>query len=427
MGKTGIKKFLDFFRNESIFFLLQVDLDYPETLHDAHNDYPLAPEQLRLSREMLSPTALNILNSMNMKPSSNNSKLVPNLLAKRNYIVHYRNLKLYLSLGLKLTKIHRVLKFSQRPWLKTYIDFNTQERTKATTSFKKDFFKLMNNAVFGKTMENLRKRVNIELVTDSRRATKLVATPEFFSFTEFSSNLFAVQRTRRTLTLNRPIQSGYSILELSKTLMYEFHYNVIRKKYGDRALLLFTDTDSLTYEVTTPNLEKDLRELSGYFDFSDYPPSHPLHSVANKKKIGFFKDELNGSHGLEFVGLRAKMYSLLSESGTKLAAKGINRAVAKKQLKHHIFRNCLETSQATSVTQRRIGSDLHKVYSIQQTKRALSAYDDKRWLCEDSISSYAYGHYRIKVSIILILKMTCFPYYFFLMMVFIFQESMDET
>ena len=362
-----------------------------------------------------------------MKPPTNNVKLVPNLNSKHHYVLHYRNLKLYLDLGLKLTKVHKILKFTQRPWLKTYIDFNTQHRTRATTSFEKDFFKLMNNAVFGKTMENLRNRMNLEMVTDSRKARKLAAQPEFYSFTEFDEDLFAVQRNRRTLTLCRPVQVGMSILSISKVLMYKFHYNIMLDKYGDRALLLFTDTDSLTYQVTTPTLEQDLRSLRQHFDFSDYPTTHPLHDITNKKKIGLFKDELNGSHGLEFVGLRPKMYSLLGESGVKFAAKGISKVVAKQQLKHHIFLQCLKSLAPTTVEQSRIGSELHKVYSILQRKRALSAYDDKRWLLEDGVTSYAYGHYRIAVSIILILKMTCFPYYFFLMMVFIFQESMDET
>lgn len=253
----------------------------------------------------------------------------------------------------------------------------------------------MNNSVFGKTMENLRNRIDVQLVNDKRNFEKLVASPSYYAYSSFDEDLVAVQRKIKSLTLNRPIHVGFSILELSKTLMYDFHYNVILKKYGPRATLLFTDTDSLTYEVTTPHLEQDLRDLSQYFDFSDYPVSHPLHSSVNKKNIGYFKDELNGKNGLEFAGLRPKMYSILSESGVKQAAKGISRSAAKQNLKHNVYKTCLETLQPTTVKQCRIGCEKHQVFSIQQTKRALSAYDDKRYLLDDGITSYAYGHYKI--------------------------------
>lgn len=374
-----------------------MDLDYPSELHDLHNAYPLAPEHLDITRGMLSPAALNILEGMGMKSAPLSHKLVPNLLSKTRYVVHYRNLQLYIELGLVLTKVHRVLKFTQSSWLAPYIAFNTQQRAQSTTSFKKDFFKLMNNAVFGKTMENLRNRVDVQLVNTTKKAEKLVASPAYHAFTFFDEGLVAIQRKIKTLTLNRPIHVGFAILELSKILMYRFHYQTILRKYGSHAKLLFTDTDSLTYEITTPTLQQDLQELSSHFDFSEYPASHSLHNVQNKKKIGYFKDELNGVHGLEFVGLRPKMYSLLSSSGVKQAAKGISRSAARQYLKHDAFKTCLQSLQPSTVVQHRIGSEQHKVFSIQQTKRALSAFDDKRYLLEDGITSYAYGHYDIPI------------------------------
>ena len=374
---------------------LQVDLDYPPELHDAHNAYPLAPEQLGVTRDMLSPKALSILEDMGMKPAPITHKLVPNLQNKTRYVTHYRNLQLYIRLGLKLAKIHRVLRFTQSAWLAPYIAFNTQQRAKSTTSFEKDFFKLMNNAVFGKTMENLRNRVDVQLVNSKKKAEKLVASPAYHAVTIFDEGLVAIQRKIRTLTLNRPIQVGFAILELSKVLMYQFHYDVIMRKYSTNATLLFTDTDSLTYEIVTPTLIQDLQELGDWFDFSDYPSDHVLHSNTNKKVLGKFKDELNGQNGLEFVGLRPKMYSLLSDCGEKRTAKGITRSAAKKYLKHATYKECLQSLQPTSVQQHRIGSERHKVFSIMQNKRGLSAYDDKRYLLEDGVTSLAYGHYNI--------------------------------
>ncbi|GBL85266.1 hypothetical protein AVEN_145574-1, partial [Araneus ventricosus] len=332
-------------------YILEVDMEYPPELHDLHNNYPLAPERMTITPDMLSPTALNILNEMNIKPALKSEKLVPNLYNKQNYVLHYRNLKLYLSLGLKLTKIHRVMKFTQRCWLKDYINFNTEQRKHAKTAFEKDFFKLLNNAVYGKTMENLRNRVKVDIVQTKKRAEKLVASPAFHAFTIFNENLVAVQRKLTKLCLNRPIQVGFVILELSKVLMYDFHYNIIMTKYGDKARLLFTDTDSLCYEITTDDINKDLERMKQYFDFSDYPKDHPLYSDENKKKIGYFKDELNGQPCLEFIGLRSKMYSILSERGEKQTAKGICKIVRQQQLKHANYRECLLSRKPSTISQ----------------------------------------------------------------------------
>ena len=147
------------------------------------------------------------------------SKLVPNLADKNKYILHYHNLKLYLSQGMILTKIHRAIQFKQSCWLKPYIDFNTEMRKNTKSDFEKNFFKLMNNSVFGKTMENLRKRTNIELVDNPKRIKKICAKPSFKSFKIFNDSLVAVHQDKTKLLLNRPIYVGASILDMSKILM----------------------------------------------------------------------------------------------------------------------------------------------------------------------------------------------------------------
>ena len=172
-------------------------------------------------------------------------------------MLHYWNLQLYLDLGLKVKKVHQVLEFDQSPWLKQYIDFNTEKRKHVRNPFKKDFFKLMNNSVFGKTMENLHKRVDVRLVTNEKKLLKLTSKPTNVSSKIFNENLVAVHKIKETLTLNRPAYVGMCILDLSKTLMYDFHYNYIKNKFGDRAKLLFTDTDSLTYEIEAEDIYQD--------------------------------------------------------------------------------------------------------------------------------------------------------------------------
>ena len=223
--------------------VLEVDLEYPKELHHLNNDYPLAPEKIVVKEEMLSDYSREIQEREGIKIGQV-EKLIPNLRDKEKYIVHYRNLQFYLSKGLKLTKIHRALEFSQSNWLQPYIDINTQKRAKAKNPFEKDFFKLANNAVFGKTVENKRKRCNIQLITDSRKMERLAARPTYVSHKIFHENLVAVHYKQTKLLMDKPLYVGMCILELSKLVMYNFHYNYILPKYPE-AKLLFTDTELL--------------------------------------------------------------------------------------------------------------------------------------------------------------------------------------
>ena len=206
--------------------ILEVDLEYPRSLHDLHSDYQLAPEQIKVNKV---------------------DELIPNLWNKKKYVIHYENLKEYLSLGLKLNRIHRGIKFKESQWLEKYTTLNTELRTAAANKFEKDFFKLMNNSLFGKTMENIRNRVDIELVNNKKQAEKLSAKPNFYHCNIFSEELVTIHMKKTRLVFNKPVYVGVCILDLSKTLMYDFHYNYIKQKYGDKAKLLFTDTDSLMY------------------------------------------------------------------------------------------------------------------------------------------------------------------------------------
>ena len=179
-------------------------------------------------------------------------------------------------MGFKLTNIHRGIKFEESQWLEKYIVFNTELRTAVANEFEKDFFKLMNNSVFGKTMENIRNRVDIKLVNTKKQAEKLSAKPNFNHCNIFSEDLVAIHVKKTKLVFNKPVYLGMCILDLSKTLMYDFHYNYIKQKYGDKAKLLFTDIDSLTYEIQTEDFHKDISaDVKRRFDTSDYPPNHP--------------------------------------------------------------------------------------------------------------------------------------------------------
>jgi hypothetical protein len=292
-------------------YIFEVDLEYPKELHDSHSAYPLAPERMKVKDEWISEYQQNLLREIGGGGSLETVKMVPNVRIKERYIVHYRNLKLYLSLGMWLKKIHRALKFDQRPWMEPYIRHNTELRKRATNYFEKDLYKPMNNSVFGKTMENLRKRVDVKLVRSSEedRLRKLIAKPNYSRCKIFDDDLAALHMHKTSLCLNHPIYVGMSILDLSKLLMYDYYYNKVKTKYGDRATLLYTDPDSLFMDIETENIYADIEADPDEYDTSDYPDDHPLHSTRNKKVLG--KMKCAGVPVAEFIVLRPKMYSIL--------------------------------------------------------------------------------------------------------------------
>ncbi|CAH3177348.1 unnamed protein product [Porites evermanni] len=176
----------------------------------------------------------------------------------------------------------------------------------------------MNNSVFGKTIENIRKRQNIILIDDRKNPSKLTSRPNFDRATIFDHNLIAVHMKKTEVYFNKPVYVGQAILDLSKTLMFDFHYNYIKKKYKDKAELLFTDTDSLLYQIHTDDFYRDISyNIEDKFDTSDYPPNYPsgILTGVNKKVIGMFKDEVAGRQITRFVGLRPKLYSFKVEDG----------------------------------------------------------------------------------------------------------------
>ena len=225
---------------------------------------------------------------------------------------------------MKLIKIHRVLQFNESPWLAKYIDFNTNKRSNAKNAFEKDFFKLMNNAIFGKTLENLRKRINLKLTSNEDIYTKHASRASFISGKMFN----AINKIKEELVLNRPIYGGMTILDLSKLLMYNFHYNYMLKTYNTK--LMFTDTDSLFYEIKTDNVYKDLLNDKELFDNSDYPKKSAFFFDENKRVIGKMKDEAAGMPIKEFIGLRRKMYSYEINNETTKQCEGISKNTIKK-------------------------------------------------------------------------------------------------
>ncbi|KAK3743282.1 hypothetical protein QZH41_005792 [Actinostola sp. cb2023] len=317
-------------------------------------------------------------------------KLVPTTRNRTQYVVHHHTLRLYESLGMKITKIHRGIVFHESDWLKKYINLNTELRTAAKNDFEKDFFKLMNNSVFGKTMENIRNRQDIKLVSTEKQAAKLVAQPNFYRRTIFSEHLCAVHMRKTELIFNKPVYLGMSILDLSKSLMYDFHYNYFKKKFST-AELLFTDTDSLMYEVPTEDFYKDIQEdVLERFDTSAYSKEHPIGVWVNKKVIGMMKDETAAEGEItEFVGLRSKLYAFKTEDREEKKCKGIKKSVVKKDLEFDDYKNCLFSGVKVMRKMNVIRSYKHQLFSETVHKVALSREDDKRIILADQIHTHS--------------------------------------
>ena len=353
--------------------ILEVDLVYPRELWDLHSDYPLAPEHL-------------VLDGV--------EKLVPNFRKKVKYVVHHEVLKTYLKHGLKISKIHGGISFYESPWMKPYMEKNTKLRMQSKNNFESDFFKLMNNSVFGKTIENIRNRVDIKLVTTPKQAEKYIYRPNYTGRTTFSDNLVAIHMGKTSIYMNKPIYLGMCILGISKTLMYDFYYGFIKPLYGDKVKLLFTDTDSLMIVVETEDFYKDIAPyVHKLFDTSNFSKEHPsnIQTGVNKKVIGMFKDEVGGKIITEFVGLRAKNYSFVCEGKEYKKCKGIKKGVTEKDIHHEDYVNCLFHNVQLRRKMNVFRYHLHDVYSEEINKIALSANDDKRIILEDGIHTRPHG------------------------------------
>ena len=303
--------------------VLEVDIEYPKTLWGLHKDLPFLAERRKLG---------------------NLEKLITSLDDKENYVIHISVLKQALNHGLILKKVHRVIEFRQEAWLKPYINMNTKLRTDAKNHFEKNF-KLMNNSVFGKTMENVRNHRDIKLVTNDERRNKLVSEPNYHTTMQFSENLMAIEMKKTAIVMNKQIYLGQAILHISKTLMYESWYDYIKPKYKEKVQLCYMDTDSFIILFKTQDFYKDIaNDVDKWFDTSGYNKNddRQLPIGINKKGLGMFKDELNGKIMTKFCAPRAKTYSFLSDDGIKKKkAKGTKKCVIKCHLKFDDYKDSI--------------------------------------------------------------------------------------
>ena len=387
-----------------------------ENLHKLYNDLPFLSERIKIEKVEKDDATLH---------------------DKTEYLISIRNLKQALNNGLVLKKVHKWIKVNGLNLykLKPYIDGNTDLGKKAKNSFSKDFLKLMINSAFEKTIENVRKHRDIELVTTERRRNYLVSEPNFHTTKFLTQYLLAIEIKKAKILMNKPVCLGLSIQELSKILMYEFWYDYVKPKYGEKAELCYMDTESFIVYIKTDDIHKDIAEdVETRFDTSNYELEcsfidRPLPKGKNKKIIGLMKDELGGKIMTKCFGLRAKTYSYLIDDGSEdKKAKRTKKCVIKREL---IFENCKSCFESTQVEnkinhlekykihtnsiqenhkefiknnksilelQQKFKSEWHNVLTEEINKIALSSNGDKRMQSIDSIETYAYGTSKNLVS-----------------------------
>ncbi|KAG1653152.1 hypothetical protein GQR58_025779 [Nymphon striatum] len=321
--------------DEKYGYFFVVDLAYPSKIHDLTCDFPLASEHMKITDDMLS----DYMKNLPIKKGAPTQKLTLNQFDKIEYKVFYPVLKFYLEMGMKITKIHRIIKYDQEPFLKSYIDFNSRMRQNSTTDFGKSFFKLLNNSVFGKLCENLTNRTNFKLCTNETQLAKVLAHPQIKQSYFFDDNLTGHSIDITEVEMNRPLAIGSCILDLSKLIMYDLFYKKLKPIFPNIRILA-SDTDSFFLEIHNMSHDKIIKTMWPILDTSNYDKNHKYFSLTNKAKLGYIKDEGCGSPFLEAVFLKPKMYSLLSTDDK------YNKKTAKEVLNYYLskvdvnFQNC---------------------------------------------------------------------------------------
>ena len=355
--------------------ILEVDLHIPSRLHNVLKDFPLI-----FTHEEIGKTV----------------KLVGTLYDKEKYIIHIKNLRYIALKGVVVKRIHRVLRFKQRSFLKNYVQINSRLRRMTHDKFTKNQCKAMNNKLFGKTMEDSRKYTEIKLINNNRSLKRYLSKPHFKRSAIFSENLAAVQMKKTKVLLCRPIYVGFAILELAKLHMYKMHYDTIsplldctlcytgKKTFflssNDANIFFFSDTDSLLYEVRHLNPYTVIRDNLKHFDTSNYCEGNMRDMPqVNESVVLKLKDEVGGKIIKEFVGLRAKLYGykLMDDVEVK-KSKGVKSVVVERKITHDDYKKCLMNKVVQKQTQCTIRSKNHDLFTVAQEKITICPYDDKR-------------------------------------------------
>ena len=395
----------DFDEVSNVGYTIEVDLDYPENLHNAHRDFPLCPEKTRIVYDNLSPFTKQLF--VDTYPGQNPAsytgvKLTPTLCNKSKVVLHIRTLKLYLELGMKLKKVHKVIKFRQSNFLATYITKCTENRRKAKFEWERNMWKLFANSCYGKMIENARNFVDIKIVNTQEKMLRHLNNPLFNHVKILTDSVQVIMLKQASIKIAKPIFIGMSILEFAKLFMYHFWYNILKPAFqNDKLTLHLHDTDSFIFSILKGRFNRALfsadSSLRDIIDFSNLPVTNQfdsfrskvqntLHhtSLTDRKNVpGFVKDELNWDKMILFAGLRAKVYSFTylkhvdGKQADKSACKGVNRGCVKQFLNTTQYVTVLFSQKTHSLSFHSLRKTKQSIALIKQRKKALCAFDDK--------------------------------------------------
>ena len=364
--------------DSDIGYFIEVDLTYPDSIKHKTKNFPFAPMNKKIDPDNFNDYMKEI------KPDNYTStkKLICDWSDKKNYLVHYRMLKFYIRHGMIVDKVHNIISFKQSRWLEKYINFNTQKRNQAVNDFEKDFYKLLNNAFYGKTMENVRNRLKIKFIKkdDYREIIKQQSKLTFNGIHKSYQNCDSYTFKQNEVIMDKPIYLGFSVLELSNLLMYETYYDKLQPYFGQEKFQLhYMDTDSFILSVNIKDIIKDLKTLEDIFDFSNLDKTHELFSNKNKKVIGKFKIETPKNIWIdEFICLRSKMYAFKCGDNSKNKLKGISKAQS-KNIKFEEYKKCLDGEEYQKECDNYIIRSINHEMILQKVKKStLSIFDDKR-------------------------------------------------
>ena len=371
-------------------YILEVDLDYPEQLHLEHNSLPLAPEHIDVSWEDLGLYSRRCAAKLMNKKTHKARKLSATFNPRKKYLLHGYNLLLYLKLGLRLKKIHRIITFTQSSFVKSFIEECTEKRKIAPTKSEQTMWKLVCNSVYGKFIESLEKRMACLFDRSPARARASITSPLYKGSFICDKNMSITFHKKKELAMKQCWAVGFSILEISKYVMQRLYYEEIQPCFGvGNVAVVMSDTDSFLLALKGVDREEAMERLAPVMDFSNLDPQHSLYDKSRNKEPGFLKNELPNSEILEVVALKSKTYALRTDDGVKVTAKGVVGAVRKK-LPFSAFKACVDEMKAQEVVQHTIRSKDHINRLIQSRKIAFTSFDDKRFqLC--SLHSVPYG------------------------------------
>ena len=389
---------------------IMCDLEFPPETHDRLNWYPLAPVSGYVPESWISGYQRYMHELAGTHHDSKSRLLLQTLTKREKYVVYYKNLSFYLKHGMVITHVHKILKFSEAPLMRSYIDLNTQQRNQARSVAEKNQWKNANNSAYGKTFENQLNYSILKFVSGLQEYNKALKNPGFDGYAFMSDNLMLAKLKHTSIDFNKPIYLGATITELAKLHMFEFYYDVLMDHFGEENIkLCMTDTDSLLVELKCEDIYREIARIQTYYDcpidtttLSETTIQEYSICGLHNKEVGYFKLEADPLAIQEFVGLRPKVYSMreMDNPEPHMRSKGTPRESMELYMRHENYLRCLFHGNIPEnvrqyVDVNKIQSKEHHIYSIKTSKVSISCNDSKRFILRDNIHSLAYGHYAI--------------------------------